>query len=174
MAAVMSMRPILCSLHKWRCNLALLCASITADVASFAPTNRAKLLWIEAAGSVTLAFPDVAGLINKAHAAHVLVAIDHTWGAGLAYQPFDMAGLAADVAVHALTKYPSGGNDVLLGSVTCRDERLAQKLAHTHAVWGMTAAPDDCANVAKALPTIALRYVAQHNNAFGGFFTAKC
>jgi cystathionine beta-lyase len=34
-----------------------------------------------------------------------------------------MAALGVDVSAHALTKYPSGGGDVLMGSVMTR-ERL--------------------------------------------------
>ncbi len=38
------------------------------DVSSFQPTEKAKLIWLEAAGSVTLEFPDLVGLVKKAQA----------------------------------------------------------------------------------------------------------
>ncbi len=35
------------------------------DVSSFKPTEKTKLLWLEAAGSVTLEFPDLKELVKK-------------------------------------------------------------------------------------------------------------
>ena len=64
------------------------------------------------------------------------VALDNTWGAGLAFDAFDLGqGQGVDITIHALTKYPSGGGDVLMGSVTTRDEALhlqAEAAAHAH------------------------------------------
>ena len=77
-----------------------------------------KLVWLEAPGSVTLEFPDLVALIGvvREKAPQALVALDNTWGAGLAFNPFEMPGGAGvDLTIHALTKYPSGGGDVLDG-----------------------------------------------------------
>ena len=38
----------------------------------------------------------------------------------------------ADIVVQALTKYPSGGGDVLMGSIVTRDEQLHQQVKLTH------------------------------------------
>lgn len=35
------------------------------DVSSFQPTEKAKLIWLEATGSVTLEFPDLVGLVKR-------------------------------------------------------------------------------------------------------------
>ena len=62
------------------------------------------------------------------------VALDNTWGAGLAFDPFRSAPATAARRSRSTsrcrrsTKYPSGGGDVLMGSVTTRDEAL--HLAH--------------------------------------------
>ena len=58
------------------------------DAASFQPTEKTKLIWLEAAGSVTLEFPDLKNLVKKAQQANVLTALDNTWGAGLAFNAF--------------------------------------------------------------------------------------
>lgn len=94
------------------------------DVSSFQPSDKTKLLWLEAAGSVTLEFPDLKALVKKAKAHGVLTALDNTWGAGLAFNAFDFSDehLSVDLTIHALTKYPSGGGDILMGSVVTRDE----------------------------------------------------
>ncbi len=56
----------------------------------------------------------------------MLTALDNTWGAGLAFNAFDFGDehLSVDISVHALTKYPSGGGDILMGSVVTRDQQL--------------------------------------------------
>ena len=61
------------------------------DVHSFQPSEKAKLLWLEAAGSVTLEFPDLVALVKKAQAQNILTALDNTWGAGLAFNAFDFS-----------------------------------------------------------------------------------
>jgi cystathionine beta-lyase len=131
------------------------------DPASLAAaiTPATRLVWLEPPGSVTMEFPDLPALIEvvRKHAG-VLVAIDNTWGAGLAFDPFTVG---ADISVQALTKYASGGADVLMGSVTTRDETLHQRLkaAHMRMGWGVGA--NDAEAVLRALPSIVLRYEAQ-------------
>ena len=120
-------------------------------------TERTKLVWIEAPGSVTMEFPDLAGLVAAARARGVLVALDNTWGAGLAMRGFDQG---ADIVMHALTKYPSGGADVLMGSVVTRDESLHLRMLKVHGQLGLGVAANDAEFILRSLPTMALRYHA--------------
>ena len=126
-------------------------------------TPATRLVWLEAPGSVTLEFPDLRALVALCRERGVTTALDNTWGAGLAFRPFDLMGdgsgsLAVDVSAHALTKYPSGGGDVLMGSITTRDPalHLRIKLAHMHLGLGVGA--NDAEAVLRALPSVALRY----------------
>ena len=101
-----------------------------------------KLLWLEAAGSITMEFPDLRALVRVARDKGVITALDNTWGAGLAFNAFDLGdGLGVDISAHALTKFPSGGGDVLMGSVTTRDHDLHLRLKGTHMRmgWGVGA-----------------------------------
>jgi cystathionine beta-lyase len=124
-------------------------------------SDRTRLVWVEAPGSVTMEFPDLPALIGAAHARGVLVALDNTWGAGLAFCGFDLAnGLGADIVMQALTKYPSGGADVLMGSVCTRDEALHLRLLKVHGQLGLGVAANDAEFILRGLPTIALRYHA--------------
>lgn len=121
-----------------------------------------KLAWLEAAGSVTMEFPDLRALVRIARAKGVTTVLDNTWGAGIAFDPFDLGeGLSVDVSMHALTKYPSGGGDVLMGAVTTRDERLHEPLLRTHMRWGLGVGANDAEAVLRALPSMELRYKAQ-------------
>ncbi len=127
--------------------------------------ERTRLVWVEAAGSVTLEFPDLIEAVRLCQSKKILVALDNTWGAGLAFAPFDLLPsqvpeLGVDISVHALTKYPSGGGDVLMGSVITRNPALHLKLKLTHMRLGLGVAANDAEAVLRSLPTIALRYQA--------------
>jgi cystathionine beta-lyase len=141
------------------------------DPASLAAVLDAsvRLVWLEGAGSVTMEFPDLRGLVRtvrKRANPGTLVAIDHTWGAGLAYHPFDLGdGLGADIAVHALTKYPSGGGDVMMGSISCVDDALYERLAWSHSRSGMGVGANDVELLLRSLPTMPLRYATQDSAA---------
>jgi cystathionine beta-lyase len=68
--------------------------------------------------------------------------------------------LAVDISVHALTKYPSGGGDVLMGSITTCDEALHMMLKLCHMRLGLGVAANDVEAVLRSLPSVALRYQA--------------
>ncbi|MFM7812752.1 MAG: PLP-dependent transferase [Acinetobacter junii] len=133
------------------------------DIDSFTPSEKAKLIWLEAAGSVSLEFPDLKKLVKKAKQFNLLTALDNTWGAGLAFNAFDFSDehLSVDVTVHALTKYPSGGGGILMGSVVTRDQHLHHKLYRMHAIQGISVSGDDTAQIQRSLAHMSLRYEQQ-------------
>ncbi len=126
---------------------------------------KTRLVWLEAAGSVTLEFPDLSEQVRLCKAAGVRCALDNTWGAGLAFKPFDLhpsarTPLAVDISIHALTKYPSGGGDVLMGSIITRDPDLHMQIKLCHMRLGLGVAANDAEAVLRGLPSLALRYQA--------------
>jgi cystathionine beta-lyase len=128
-------------------------------------SQHTRLVWVEAAGSVTLEFPDLVALVRACKRKSVVVALDNTWGAGLAFKPFDLLpdaepGWGVDISAHALTKYPSGGGDVLMGSVITRDAALHLRLKLTHMRLGLGVGANDAEAVLRGLPSMALRYAA--------------
>ena len=160
-------------------------------------SSRTKLVWVEAAGSVTLEFPNLVEMVRICKRRGVKVALDNTWGAGLAFKPFDLlpheepefaAGpsqgelapvggsdprgggawgqqFGVDISVHALTKYPSGGGDVLMGSVITRDEALHMRLKLTHMRLGLGVGANDAELVLRSLSSMAIRYKAHDESA---------
>jgi cystathionine beta-lyase len=135
-----------------------------ADLAAkIGPSTR--LVWLEAAGSVTLEYPDLHALVAVVRGANarqtgrqVIAALDNTWGAGVAFQPFNFG---VDISMQALTKYPSGGSDVLMGSVVTRDEALHRQLLLTHMRLGLGVGVNDAELVLRGLNSMVLRYHAQ-------------
>jgi cystathionine beta-lyase len=133
------------------------------DVAGFKAMigERTRLVWLEAPGSITMEFPDLRALARAARQSGVLCALDNTWGAGVAFKPFDLGeGAMVDLSMHALTKYPSGGADVLMGSVVTRDATLHEMLLMAHMRLGIGVAANDAEFVLRSLPTLELRYRA--------------
>ncbi len=126
---------------------------------------RTQLVWLEAPGSVTMEFPPLPALATICREHGVLTALDNTWGAGLAFNGFDLAGApgeggGADIVIQALTKYPSGGGDVLMGSIVTRDEALHLRIKGAHMRLGLGVAANDAEAVLRSLASLDLRYRA--------------
>lgn len=142
-----------------------------ADLAALiSPATR--LVWLEVPGSITLEYPDLPALLEVVRQANaqrssseatdgrrpIITALDNTWGAGIAFNAFE---LGVDVSMQALTKYPSGGADVLMGSVVTRDRALHDVMLMTHMRVGHGVSGNDAELVLRGLPSVALRYAAQ-------------
>lgn len=164
-------------LRQWGISYQLYDPMDLADLSSRI-TSQTRLIWIEAAGSVTLEFPDVVEMVRLAQSKSVLTALDNTWGAGLAFAPFDLEpaqgamSLGVDISVHALTKFPSGGGDVLMGSVTSCNDHLAKQLKLSHMRMGLGVGANDAELVLRSLPSMELRYRQQ--DATARALTAWC
>jgi cysteine-S-conjugate beta-lyase len=119
--------------------------------------DNTRLIWTEAPGSVSMEMPDIPAICRAAHARGVLVALDNTWSAGIAFRAFDHG---VDVVMQALTKYQSGGSDVLMGAVITRDKTIHQKIELAHMRLGMGVSADDVYLVLRGIATMKLRFEA--------------
>ena len=97
---------------------------------------------------------DLPAIAKAAHAAGALVAIDNTYSAGWYLRAFE---LGADISVHALTKYPAGHSDLVMGSITAKDEATWRRVKDMALQTGQCCAPDDVYLVLRGLPTMPLR-----------------
>lgn len=134
---------------------------IGAGIAGLIQPNT-RLIWTEAPGSVSMEVPDIPAICAAARNAsaggsRVLVAIDNTWSAGLAFRAFEHG---VDIVMQALTKYQSGGSDVLMGAVITREQELIHRIELAHMRLGYGVSMDDCYLVARGLPTMKLRFEA--------------
>ncbi|XLZ71699.1 cystathionine beta-lyase [Massilia sp. SR12] len=134
---------------------------IGAGIASLIQPNT-KLIWTEAPGSVSMEVPDLRAICAAAKQKGVLTALDNTWSAGLALHGFD---LGTDIVMQALTKYQSGGSDVLMGALVTRDKLLHERLSMAHMRLGMGVSADDTYLVLRNLPTLKLRFDAHDASA---------
>jgi len=112
------------------------------------------LVWCESPGSITMEVQDVPAIVRAAHARGIAVALDNTYAAGLL---FDAFAHDIDVSIQALTKYVGGHSDILLGSVSARDEAAYERIGRVHRLLGMAVSPDDCALALRGLQTLGVR-----------------
>lgn len=122
-----------------------------------------KLIWLEAPGSVTMEVQDVPAIVAVARAKGIVTAIDNTYSAGLAFKPFEHG---VDISVQALTKYQSGGSDILMGATITRDIELHKKMKRARMRMGIGVSADDASLVLRSLPTMKTRYEAHDRTAF--------
>ena len=113
-----------------------------------------RLVWVESPGSITMDVQDVPTIARVAHAHGARVAMDNTWASGVMFPAIEHG---VDVSVQALTKYVGGHSDLLLGSVTARDEEMLERLGWARGVLGMAVSPDECSLALRGLPTMGLR-----------------
>ncbi|HEX7682229.1 MAG TPA: cystathionine beta-lyase [Trinickia sp.] len=134
---------------------------IGAGIADMIRPNT-RLIWIEAPGSVTMEVPDVPAIAAAARAHDVVTAIDNTYSAGLAFRPLEHG---VDISVQALTKYQSGGSDVLMGATITADDELHAALKRARMRMGIGVSVDDCSLVLRSLPSMKARFDAHDRSA---------
>ncbi|MEO5578630.1 MAG: cystathionine beta-lyase [Sphingomicrobium sp.] len=126
---------------------------IGADIATLIRANTA-LIWCESPGSITMEIQDVPAIAAAAKARGVPVALDNTYAAGML---FDAFAAGVDISLQALTKYVGGHSDLLLGSISARDAKMARRIRTTLEQLGMGVSPDDCALALRGLATLDVR-----------------
>ncbi len=82
------------------------------------------------------------------------VALDNTYAAGIMFDAFVHD---VDVSIQALTKYVGGHSDLLLGSVSARNQQAYENLGPVYRQLGLAVSPDDCSLALRGLQTLAVR-----------------
>jgi cysteine-S-conjugate beta-lyase len=126
---------------------------------ALAPLFRAntRVLFTESPGSHTFEVQDIPALAALAHERGAKLFLDNTWGIHH-FQPF---ARGADVSIQALTKYPGGHSDLVLGAVTVNTEEDWRWLRLGSLELGNYASPDDCWLALRGLRTLLVRLKAQ-------------
>ncbi|MGW8489986.1 cystathionine gamma-lyase [Streptomyces sp. NPDC055886] len=126
----------------------------TGGDAQLALLPGAKLLWIESPSNPGLDVCDIRRLVEAAHAAGTLVAVDNTLATPIGQRPLE---LGADFSVASDTKGMTGHGDILLGHVTCRDPRLTADVQRWRKVVGAIPGPMEAWLAHRSLATLQLR-----------------
>ena len=115
--------------------------------------DRAKVLFLESPGSLTMEVQDVPAMAAAARARGLTVVLDNTWASALGF-----AGLqhGADITVMSLSKHVGGHSDLMLGSASAGPD-LYSKLRRHAQILGTYVSPDDCALALRGLRTMGMR-----------------
>lgn len=125
-------------------------------------TKNTRMVWVETPGSITMEISDLRAIAEIAHRHQAVVAVDATWSAGISLPVFE---LGADISIHALTKYPSGGSDVMMGAITTSDDDFHARLYQERTLFGIGVSPEDCYLLLRSLPHLRARYEIQDSAA---------
>lgn len=117
-------------------------------------TDRTRIVWCESPGSTTMEVMDLRAVAEIAHAAGALLGVDNTWATPLNLKPLT---LGADIVTEALTKYVSGHSDVIMGSISVRDDKIASTIKGFIGRAGIGVSSDDATFVLRGSETLALR-----------------
>ena len=128
--------------------------TIGAGIAGLIKPNT-RLIWTEAPGSVTMEVPDIPAITKVAREKGVIVVLDNTWSAGLAFDGF---AHGVDVVLQALTKYQAGSSDLLMGAVLAQSDEMYSRLSLAHKRLGFGVGADDVYFILRNLPSLRLRF----------------
>ena len=123
------------------------------NVAAFINENT-KLIWVETPTNPMLNIIDIENLGEIAKKHNLLFAVDNTFATPYLQKPLD---LGADIVMHSLTKYMGGHSDVVMGSIICKDDALAEKLYFIQNSTGAVPGPMDSFLVLRGIKTLHLR-----------------
>ncbi len=123
--------------------------------------ENTKVVFLEAPGSNTFEMIDIPAIAAASHQTGAVVMIDNTWATPLFFRPLDHG---VDISIHALTKYPSGHSDLVMGSASA-NEACWERLEDAHFTIGTCAQGDDCYAVLRGMRTLALRLAEHERNA---------
>ncbi len=118
-------------------------------------TQPTKLVIFESPTNPVTKIADIATITRLARAKGVLTVLDNTFAGFHQHGEFDI-----DVYVHSLTKYASGGGDVMGGAVIAKSELLRQMRPDFGSMGG-SLDPHAAFLIQRGLKTYFLRYSAQ-------------
>ncbi|RPD87982.1 O-succinylhomoserine (thiol)-lyase [Luteimonas sp. 100069] len=142
---------------------------VTADLTdpralADALATRPKLVLIETPSNPLLRITDLRFVIEAAHRAGALVAVDNTFLSPALQRPIEFG---ADVVLHSTTKYINGHSDVVGGAVIARDADLHAQLAWWANALGITGSPFDSFLTLRGLRTLDARLRVHQENTAG-------
>lgn len=134
----------------------------TAGPELLAAVEGAAMVWLETPSNPGLDVCDIREVVQAAHRAGALVAVDNTLATPLGQRPLE---LGADYSVASGTKAFNGHGDVMLGYVACRDGELLEPVRRWRKMVGGVPGPMEAWLAHRSLATLHLRVARQQENA---------
>lgn len=117
-------------------------------------SDATRMIYVESPGSLTFDIQDIPGIAAAARARGILTLCDNTYGAGVLFKPLEHG---VDLSMQALTKYAAGHSDVLMGSVSVRDPKLAKGIYAAIKAWGFFTSADESYLTLRGLRSLHVR-----------------
>ena len=134
---------------------------IGADIKKLLRPNT-SVVFTESPGSNTFEIQDIPAICDAVHThdPDAVVMIDNTWATPLYFKPLEHG---VDISIHALTKYPAGHSDLVLGSASANEKHIKQLRRH-HGIMGCCASPDDTYLTLRGIRTMGVRIREHERN----------
>lgn len=135
-------------------------SSFPEEVAAAIRPNT-KLVWIETPTNPLLQITDVKAIADIAHAHNIPLAVDSTFATPALLRPMEWG---ADIVMHSTTKYISGHNQIIGGSVLTNDDEFQEKMRYQQRSIGAVPSPFDTWLILAGLKTLHLRMERHSSN----------
>ena len=132
---------------------------IGADIEKLMRDNT-SVVFTESPGSNTFEIQDIPAICEVAHKHDAIVMIDNTWATPLYFKPLEHG---VDISIHALTKYPAGHSDLVMGSVSA-NEKCWKQLKRHYGIMGCCAGPDDVYLTLRGIRSMGVRIREHEKN----------
>lgn len=130
-----------------------------AELESMLAENT-RAIFLESPGSQTFEVQDVPAIAAMARTRGIVTLLDNTWATPIL---FPALAHGVDISIMALSKYPGGHSDLLLGSISANSDWF-DSVQRTVFELGHAAAPDDAWLTARGLRTLAVRLKRHEEN----------
>jgi len=124
--------------------------------------TKPKLVHVETPSNPLLRITDLRFVIEAAHRAGALVAVDNTFLSPALQRPI---AFGADAVLHSTTKYINGHSDVVGGAVIAATPELHERFGWWANALGITGAPFDSFLTLRGLRTLDARLRVHQENA---------
>ncbi len=134
--------------------LSLRTVDILDTEATTAGLDGASLLWLELPTNPMLAVPDLPALAAAARTHGVVSVVDATLATPLGIRPLEHG---VDIVMHSATKWIAGHSDLVMGVLTARDEKAAQRIRNRRTLTGAVPGALEAYLALRGLRTLAVR-----------------
>jgi len=121
-----------------------------------------KLLWVETPTNPLLKITDLDEMNKIAKSNNLLFGVDATFSTPVFLRPLEYG---ADLVMHSTTKYLSGHNQIIGGSIHTNNKEIFDKMKFIQKTIGAVPSPFDCFLTMLGLRTLHLRMERHNNNA---------
>ena len=124
--------------------------------------SNTKLLWIETPTNPLLKITDLYVMNKIAKDNNILFGVDATFSTPVFLRPLEFG---ADLVMHSTTKYLSGHNQIIGGSLHTDNKEIFDKMKFVQKTIGAVPSPFDCFLTMLGLRTLHLRMQRHNENA---------